>query len=258
MNNTICCLYCYYEKNDEYQNNFNYFMNNGILSKVDYYIIINGPCTLDINNISKNNNIKIINKKNEGYDFGAYSYALQNYIHNKYDYYFFINTSVIGPYIDSSNKNWTDYFIELFTDKIKVVGTSINILTNESIYNNELTKIFGNKSVFPHVQSMFFCIDNEYFNYLMNIQFFNLDLINTMDFNEIIINKEIGLSTIALNMGWNINCILPKYKNLNYIKINKNINKSANKTQGDPYFTGTYFGSTIDKFEVIFFKNNRF
>ena len=185
---------------------------------------------------------------------------MRNIITGMY-YYFFINTSVIGPYIKdmSTNKKWTDYFIELFTNKkVKVVGTSINIHTYNDWSFGTLEKIYGHRDVYPHVQSMFFCIDNEYFHYLINKDFFNLDLLLNMNISDVIFNKEIGLSMIAINNGWNINCILPKYKNLDYININENINKSSNNTGGDPYYKGAYFGSTIDKDDVIFFKNNRF
>ena len=76
------------------------------------------------------------------------------------------------------------------------------------------------------------------------------------DIKELIANKEIGLSQIALNKGWNINCILPKYRDLDYRTLDKDINKASR--DGDPYLENSYFGKTIDKYDVIFFKINRF
>jgi hypothetical protein len=73
---------------------------------------------------------------------------------------------------------------------------------------------------------------------------------------DIIYLKEVGLSQIALNNGWNINCILSKYKNLDYLNLNTDINSTS--TDGDPYYPNKYFGNTINPYEVIFFKNNRF
>ena len=82
-------------------------MKNGILKDVDYFFIINGSCSLNINKIiSKKNiynkltNINIIYRDNKGYDFGAYNYVINNYNLN-YDYYFFMNSSVIGPYLNA-------------------------------------------------------------------------------------------------------------------------------------------------------------
>ena len=291
-NNKLCCLYAYYEKNDLYKNNFKYFLDNGILENVDYYIIINGNCTV---NIPEKKNITIYKRDNKGYDFGAFSYAIHK-LNKEYDYYFFINTSVCGPYISQENKNkpWTEYFLELFnsaqettshdtdlgradamndvnsgranemneSDKsnIKVVGTSINIFTHNTIGSKDhlynLVEIYHKNKPFSHVQSMFFCIDKEYFDYLKQINFFNEEeLNNARHIDYVIANKEIGLSQIALKKGWNINCILSKYKNMDYRTVNSDFNPSSHN--GDPYFNNSYFGNDIDKYEVIFLKNNR-
>ena len=258
--NKICCLYAYYEKDNLYKQNFEYFLNNGILNNVDYYIIINGECSI---NIPEKENIKIFKRENKGYDFGAYSYAIKqinkiNQINKSYDYYFFLNTSVCGPYLKNSNTPWTDYFLKLFNKKnVKLVGTSINIFNHNKFSNYDLVKLYTKQQPFTHIQSMFFCMDNEYFNYLINKDFFNEDdLNNAPNIDYIIAHKEVGLSQHALNNNWNINCILPKYKNIDYINLKNDINSTSNN--GDAYYPGAYFGSTIDKYDAIFYKNNRF
>jgi hypothetical protein len=251
--NKICCLYAYYEKDDLYKSNLEYFINNGILDNIDYYIIINGECSV---NIPDKENIKVLKRENKGWDFGAYSYCIKT-LNKEYDYYFFLNTSVSGPYLDNKeNKDWSIYFIELFKNNVKLVGTSINILEIEKMHSNDLSELYNHNKPYPHVQSMFFCIDNELFNYLKSINFFNEDEINNMpDIHQVIIKKEIGLSQIAMSQGWNINCILSKYKDIDYINIKNDINETSRN--GDPYFNNAYFGGSIDKNEVIFYKNNR-
>jgi hypothetical protein len=255
--NKICCLYAYYEKDNLYKQNFEYFLINGILNNVDYYIIINGKCTVKI---PVRDNIKIYERENKGYDFGAYSHAIKqiNKINKSYDYYFFLNTSVCGPYLKNSNTPWTYYFLKLFNKKnVKLVGTSINIFNYNKFSNYDLVKLYNKEPPFTHVQSMFFCMDNEYFNYLINKDFFNEDdLNNAPNISYIIAHKEFGLSQHALNNNWNINCILPKYKNIDYINLKNDINSTSNN--GDAYYPGSYFGKTIDKYDVIFYKNNRF
>ena len=72
--------------------------------------------------------------------------------------------------------------------------------------------------------------------------------------DNLIINYEIRLSTIALEKGYNINCILSKYRDIDYRVVKRNINPTGD----DPYHKGRYFGQTIDKYDVIFFKNSRF
>ena len=255
-NKKICCLYAYYEKNELYKSNLEYFLKNGILDEVDYYIIINGDCTIDF---PKNENIKIFYRENQGYDFGAYSYGIKQ-LDKEYDYYFFLNTSVSGPYL-KDNKKWIDPFLELFNNQnIKLVGTSINVFTNKTVgtYENiyHLNEIYNKEIPFTHVQSMFFCIDNQYFNFLKDINFFNEDELNNCDnISYVIATKEIGLSQHALKEGWNINSILDKYKNIDYRNIYKDFNDTS--LNGDPYYKNAYFGTTIDKYDAIFYKNNR-
>lgn len=245
--NKICVIYNYYEKNDLYKKNFIYFLENGILNELDYYIIINGKSTV---NIPIKYNVHIHYRENKGYDFGAFSYAINKKINKKYDYYFFINTSVKGPYLKDNKIKWYKKFLSLFNTNTHLVGTSINICTLKHIQEK------FSKNVVPHVQSMFFVIDHLFLNELKNENFFNEEEINNMNFGDLILNKEINLSQIAINKGYNINCILSKYKDIDYINIKKNINLSS--LGGDPYFINSYFGGTIDPYEVIFFKNTRF
>ena len=255
--NNICCFYAYYEKNDLYKSNLEYFLKNAILDDVDYYIIINGDCTVPIKKIK---NIKVFYRENKGYDFGAYSYGIKQ-LNRDYDYYFFLNTSVCGPYLKNNNKKWTDYFLELFNDStIKIVGTSINVFPSKSvgidINRHELDKIYNKEEPYTHIQSMFFCINNEYFNYLKANNFFNEEELNNVDnISYVIANKEIGLSQLALKEGWNINSILSNYKNIDYRNIYKDFNNTS--FNGDPYYEGAYFGTSIDKYDAIFYKNNR-
>ena len=247
--NKICVVYNYYEKNNDYKENFDYFLNNGILGEVDYYIVINGFCSIKI---PKEENIFIYYRDNIGYDFGAFSYIVNNKLTTTYDYYFFLNTSVRGPYLKDKNKKWYDYFIPLFNENVHLVGTSINICTNKNycLYDKKYKK-----NVNPHVQSMFFCIDQKYFNELKEEDFFNEIEINKMNFTELIRDKEVKLSQIAIEKGYNINCILSKYKNKDYVNIRNDINPTSN--DGDPYFKNSYFSETINPYEVIFYKTNR-
>lgn len=240
--NNICLIYNYYEKNTLYKDNFTYFLQNGILDNIDYYIVINGESTVEIPN---KKNIFVFFRQNIGYDFGAYSYIIHNKLTRVYDYYFFMNTSVKGPYTKYNTYKWYEPFLTLFNHNTHLVGTSINICTYKKYTNN----------VCPHVQSMFFVLDNIYFNQLKNEGFFNESQINNMTFDELIQFKEIGLSTNALNKGYNINCLLSKYKGLDYINITTDINPTSHS--GDPYYPNAYFGNTIDPYEVIFYKNTR-
>jgi hypothetical protein len=250
-NINMCCLYAYYEKDNKYKENFEFFLENGIYDEIDYYIIINGQCSV---NIPNKKNIIIFNRENKGYDFGAWSYGLAN-ITKEYDYYTFLNTSVKGPYLYNKCEKWYEPFIRLFNKDVKIVGTTINIYTGNHCGDVDLIKYFNKEKPFTHVQSMFFIIDKEYLDYLNSLDFFNENKLNNITkFDYIIGNYEIGLSQHALIKGWNINCILQPYKNQDYRTVINDLLIDG----GDIYFMGKYFGKTIDPYDVIFFKTNRF
>jgi hypothetical protein len=270
-NKKICCFYVYFEKDQSYIENFDYFLKHAIVDEMDYFIIVNGECSV---NIPVRSNIKVFRRPNIGYDFGAYSYAikeLKNANSNimNYDYYFFVNTSVKGPYLRDQSKKWYQYFIELF-DKpdIKVVGTTINTFKPDGIDDcqhprsnefNSLQKIYNKSPPYSHIQSMFFCIDNEYFKILDDIHFFDEEKLNEYsNFCYTVHMKEIGLSQHAIIRGFNLNSILKEYRGRDYRTLTENINKSETGQEvNDPYQEGTFFGRSIDPYDVIFFKNNR-
>lgn len=221
---------------------------------MDYYIVVHGKSTVEI---PKEKNITVFYKENKGFDFGAYSYVLSR-MSKDYNYYFFINSSVKGPYLKEKSKKWTDYFIPLFNKDVKVIGTSINIYDLNQFKEFDLKNIYKHNPPFIHVQSMFFAVDHEYLSILKAMNFFNeAELNNFTSKEEVIVYKEFGLSQYALQRNFNINCILSKYRDIDYRTVKKNFNPST-KHGGDAYYEDGYFGATIDPFEVIFFKNARF
>jgi len=116
--------------------------------------------------------------------------------------------------------------------------------------------LYNKDGPFTHIQSMMFCIKHDYLEYLNSIRFFNEEELNKVsDISYIIAHKEFGLSQHALRNGWNINCILDKYRDFDYTQITHDFNQTSNS--GDPYFENAYFGETIDKYDTIFFKSYR-
>ena len=262
-NTKYVCMYAYYEKNDDYKETLKYFLDNVVLNKniinkdIDFYIIINGNCTIELPN--ETNTIKIIRRENTGFDFGSWSHCIKKYLNKSYDYYIFLNTSVKGPY--PKNIDWLNKFLDLFKTgpgNVKLVGTSINILENPNNLcdiSNKYKEKYKYDGPYTHVQSMFFILDKEGFNILNNEKFFDDEdeLNKSKDILYVIINKEIRLSQILLKKGYNINSILYKYKDIDYTKVTHNFNPSST----DPYYKNAYFGDTITKEEAIFFKTNR-
>lgn len=245
----ICCIYAFYHKTTKYALNFMHFLKHGIYPDIDYYIVINGKSPT---RIPSKPNVKVLFRENKGFDFGAYHHALSTITDKeKYDYYFFLNTSVRGPFLRNNSISWTKPFLELMDSTTKLVGTSINIYPDpDRIIKTDLKT----DPPYPHVQSMFFAMDKELLFFLWEKDFFVVkDDIQNLE--TLIIEKEIKLSLLVLSNNWNINCILEKYMGLDYRTIKEDINPSS--YNGDPYYPNRYFHETIDPYDVIFFKNTR-
>jgi hypothetical protein len=181
--NKIVCYYTYYEKDEVYKKNLEFFLTNGINDLIDYIFVINGECSVPIEETS---HVKVLKRENTGFDFGAYSYGIKN-TEKTYEYYFFINSSVRGPYIKGYS-NWQDEFINLIKDDIKLVGTTINIKPY----------VLGS----THVQSMMFAMDYECFDFLKESIFKEDEIINNK--LDVILQKEVKMSEIVLANNWNI------------------------------------------------------
>lgn len=248
-------IYCYYEKNDMYKNNLKYFIKNGIKDDIDYIFVINGNCTIDI---PLENNIKVLYRHNSNYDFGAYEQAIKTININNYKYFFFINTSVRGPFLPPYvNTCWTTPFIDLLKNDVKLVGTTINILDIDPLYSQEahaFKNLTGYSQPYTHIQTQIFAMDKECLSFLLDKNFFNQK--EEKDFVNFIALREILLSQLVLKNKWNISCLIPEYQNIDYRSLKKNINPSSRN--GDPNFTNACFNRTFHPYEVIFIKNNRY
>ena len=254
--NKIACVYAYYEKNELYKENFQYFIEHGmLLETVDYYVAVNGECTVCLP-LTKPN-LTVIHRENKGFDFGAYGDVLTSASRDfsGYDFVFFLNTSVRGPFLpEGKESDWTESFIDIFKEdpSVKLVGTSINVLDSRIPF---LLPGDAKKPLHPHVQSMFFVLDREALDFLRREGFFALAKEGTMSFLQAIARFEVGMSFLILENGWNISCLLPGYRGLDYRSIASQPNPSSK--HGDPYFKNAYFGKTILPTDVIFYKNNR-
>ena len=249
--NRYVCIYAYYEKSEEYKNNLKHFLEKGgIQPDIDYYIVVNGKCSLDIPDLS---NVRIIYRENKGFDFAGWQHIIKNYILRPYDYYICLNSSVCGPYPE--NKPWLNQFLPLFDSgkDVKMVGTSINIF--DSQFWVDMKSIYHKEAPYSHIQSMFFILNREGFDYLNETGFFDDEdyLVEKNNMNHMILYKEVMMSQLIIKNGWNINCILPKYRDLDYREVKSNINPSG----CDPYYRGAYFGGTIQPEEVVFYKSYR-
>jgi hypothetical protein len=133
-------LYSYFEKNEHYANALRYFIELGVdnVDNIDYVFIVQGyRVTVDI---PEYKNIKILKRKNDCYDFGAYGKVFKwlggiNSL-RRYDFFVFINPSVLGPILPKywpTNIHWTEVFISRLDEDVHACSTSIACLPKDDL-----------------------------------------------------------------------------------------------------------------------------
>ena len=242
------CLYAYYEKDSTYRENLAYFLKHGLNDLSDFVLIINGKCSLPL---PERRNLLILYRENVGYDFGAWSYGLKHIDCNDYQYFIFVNTSVRGPYPYLGSKDaWQLHFLRMIRGNVKLVGTTICICT----MHLPMVEAMGYTKPYNHVQSQVFAMDRECLGYLKE-RIFQADVEDIPKFMDLVQLKELGMSQLVLKRGWNIDCLLPMYRGLDYLNTKEDINPTSDA--GNSYLRGAYFGGTIQPEEVVFIKTNR-
>lgn len=281
MNKTLV-LYVFHQFNDRVK----YFIENAIFKHplVDFIIISNGYKDEKLREIVPEY-VKIIIRENLGYDFGGWSRGLFNiienngwqresgekYLYEKYKYFIFVNSSVVGPFIPIYyKKKWTDIFIEQLNEQninnnVKIIGPTINSC------GGGLGE-YINPENGAHVQSYLFCIERNTLEFLIREKVFENELndngiindnlinkYNSINFLDAI-NKEILMSRKIIENGWNIGSLLKMYIDVDFTFKVKNIDEY--KKNGIDFYGDIMFDRYINKlwniYDVIFLKGNRF
>jgi hypothetical protein len=276
MNKTLV-LYVFHEFN----NRVEYFINNSIFKHplVDFIIIYNNNSNNNIIHTKLREMIpeyvNVIVRENLGYDFGGWSRALFNplnnynddekYLYEKYKYFIFLNSSVIGPFVPIYyKKKWTDIFIEQLNEQnsnnnVKIIGPTINACGG-------MAGIYVPVEHGAHVQTYLFCIERNTLDFLIKEKIFeneneNKNLINyykNMTFNDAI-RKEISMSRKIIENGGNIGSMLKMYINVDFTFKNKT--SEQYKKNNIIFYGDIMYKDAINKlwseYDVVFFKGNR-
>ena len=234
-------IYTYFQSSSS-DYNLDFFVKKELSYKdnIDYIIVINGNVYNENIQFPILDNLIILKRDNIGYDFGGHNYALE-YIErtcNTYDYYFFINSGAIGPIIPHyfTETHWTNIFIKKINDRVKLVGTTIVCLPHHDSGG------YG-----PKVEGFFFMVDNIGLKLLKNQKNIFCD---HKDKDSAIINGEYGLSNCIFKNGYSIDCMIPKYQNIDWCDIN---NYTLNNNL-HPSRKNSFYGESINPYDVIFHK----
>ncbi len=227
-----------YHRSKRSDYNFSYFLDKELKYRenVFYTIVINGEvCSFDIPKID---NCRVIYRKNEGYDFGGHLASLNALGEDKniYDYFFFMNCGIIGPILNDQNIEWYTKFTDKFTEKVKLVGTTIVCLPKSDRGG------YG-----PKIEGFFFCLDKKGLEIVLNKK---TVFYNHKNKTDAILNGEYGLTKCIMRNGYTIDCMLKEYQNIDWLD-HSNYNMNNNK---HPSRKNSFFGKSINPYDVIFHK----
>lgn len=121
----------FYEANETYLKNLLHFLYFGYSKDAHYVIIITDKCSVDLPSLD---NVTYINVQNGNWDYGGYCQAIATVKDVlDYDYIFFVNCSVRGPFSPPYLKtSWFEIFTDLMVDNVGLVGATINKVTPAS------------------------------------------------------------------------------------------------------------------------------
>jgi hypothetical protein len=228
----ILILYVFHKLN----NNLLFFLKNGIINSDHIkYIFICNNLNIKLNNLLSN--FTVIRRDNIGYDFGAWSDALlTNNLYKNYEYFLFINSSALGPFIKDNKLLWPYIFVNELKKNIKLVGPTINASYKWDNYN--------------HVQSYCFCMCKSTLEYLIKCKIFSIENYPKTK-REAEKQYEIVMSRLIIKNKWNIGSLHNYYKDDDFLNLNKD-----KKLLGDVMFN-KYNNILWNKYELVFIKGNR-
>jgi hypothetical protein len=245
-------IYHYFEKDASYRDNFLHFLIFGFQEENDYIFIISGQYSIELPQFS---NIQYVFTEPKKSDFGGYAQFINSgFDFQSYEFIFFINSSVRGPYLPAyAQQSWTQVFLNQMGPDVGIIGTSICTLKENFRHSINYQERFGAVPPYSHVQTMAYVMRRSVLEKLIESGFYQDDRDSTKTLA--IENYEIHLSQLVLAQGWNLRCLLPELNRIDYRKSHQNPNPSS--TVGDPNEVLGYFGRSIHPYEGLFVKTNR-
>lgn len=273
-------IYVYSGSDPEYEKNLQYFVDEAIFQKRKLYKTMNenvsapddvgsgsDACTYIIVlqqdhrwsepnlpwvELTEMKNVEIVRHPNVCYDLGTIGWVLRNESIvdvSKYSYIIWLNSSVRGPFMPvyAQNKiHWTTAFTERLSEEIKLVGSTINCGGAHG------------RPPYPHVQSYAVATDQAGLNILMRSGVFSC----WKEMSDVVIRSEIGASRAIIKAGYNIDCLMTRYQNIDWRNEAIRMERTEDPFQAcnagfNPIQPNFNDGIDVHPFETLFTKVKR-
>lgn len=196
-------------KNEMYHTNFQYFLDNAVDCSKHSTLIITTDEVAEAyrGRIEKMNedlcgesqySITVSVRVDKCYDMESMATFVRKINPTKYDYFLYVNGGMIGPKM-FGDEHWTKTFTSRLSNKVKLVGVSINM------------------SFHPHVQSMVLATDRVGLDVIKNSgAIYDCGVMNNEEMTdaqrwELIMKYEIGMSRVIVEAGYTITSLTGAY-----------------------------------------------
>jgi len=246
-------LYQYFEKDQNYRDNFAHFMAFGYRKDLQFVVILSGDHSIELPQAP---NIKYLSTPNRNYDYGAFAHALKADVNlDSYKNVIFINSSMRGPFLSpmAGPKSWADLFIEGLTDEVALFGPTICILDPKSSHAKLFAKRHPGMPSLAHVQTGAYAMSVQTVKRLLAEGFYDNE--TQMTRQQAITDYEMLLSQKILTTGKNISSLVPEYRRVDYRTSTRDFNPWS--PNGDIWHRVALMGRTVHPYETLFAKSNR-
>eukprot|EP00775_Hariotina_reticulata_P012780 gene12780-12909_t len=244
-------LYAFSYTDPEFLHNLEYFVQEAVEGDTlaDHIIIVQeGPTLKRVPLPELPPHARYVSHHNECYDWGTYGWLLlRSGLVNmeQYRYFFFINSSVRGPYLPAYAKghvHWMSAFTSKLTDTVKLVGSTISC-EGSPLHGHQRGRWRRN----PHVQSYAVATDAVGLHLLIGDQHV---FACHKDRWDTIYYSELGSSKCILDAGYNIDSLMLRYQGVDW-RDRDNWDCNAKLTPTSEFGCD---GVSVDPLEVMFVK----
>ncbi len=221
--------------------NVQFFLRHGLSddSDVDTICVVSDPNII----YEARDQVRFVNRNNEGQDFGAWGDFLTRIdpgARDRYDYFVFINQTVIGPFYPvwyQPTRHWSQHLTRMLDHEVKLAGMTIN------------------HAIAPHVQSTLFATDSVGLKVLLEAGIFDPARVPE-DKNDLVVECEIRMSREIIKAGYNIRSLQRSEQGIDFRQA-----IPPNRLHGDVWYheyaqEHIRSGAVPHPYETLFYKTN--
>ena len=228
--------------------NFSRFSNNTQKGSHNIYLGISQKLAKKHERETKKHFVKCINEQET--DLKIFIDLIKSeQILDKYKKIIFTTSSTCGPFIRPAARHcWVEKFTSNLTGDVHLNGPFISLLPMRHPLVKHVQTKRSQSSVIPYIPLTTFAITAEALSLLIRNRFF--ETVEYAQEDERIVLFDIPVTTMLLQNGWNISCMLDKYSKIDYRTTTRDPNQSSH--HGDPSLLNSFFGKTASRNDLMF------